>query len=400
MLNNNKNNILSLFAITFTISGAFGILSPTLMFSIENLGATQSFATQVLAFYSISQFISGPILGKMSDNFGRKPVIFSTMLLGLLCYFTLTQANSLFLVTLSLIGAGICSGTTSVIFATVTDITTPETRSRGIGLTGASIGLGFTIGPFIGGILAASEASNATIYLPAIGSVCLIAVGLLCAITLNLPQTKKDVNSVKSIIWQPISFKILLNSPFIRSCCIFMFVLTCALSMMESTLSFFLQNKYEWGPKHISWLLSYGGLLIVFIQMKLIGPLTDRYGSKNLVKAGIFSMCLGLSILAFSPVYYGIPFGITFVGIGIAIFNTSLLALTSYNCQESERGLTLGTVVSMQSLGRSFGPSISGYLYKNLITLPILTGIVMLLTLLVLTFTPLSKFSQPQPEPK
>jgi len=362
--------------IVFAIMSAFALLLPSIMFFLENLGATKATATQVLAGYSFAQFVAGPFLGRLSDRVGRKPIILCGLFLSAGCYTYLTFfAVSVSTVAFGLVGAGLCSGIVAVSLAAVADITDPKDRSKNMGFIGASIGLAFTLGPALGAYLSSKEAMSVTISLSTAASAAVLGVGLLAAMRLpvrrevNHEQPKSVNNSfVKRL--EPTVF----TQPVLLLICVLMLLFTVSLSMMEPIMPYLVRDRYEWGPREMGFLFAYVGLILIIVQGKFIGPLTKRFGTKKLLKNGTILMAVGLLILILTPVSYGILLGLTLTSIGAALFNTSLLAIASLSAALKERGALLGTVQSMQALGRSFGPFLAGWLYQKAPATPLLAG--------------------------
>ncbi|MBL4838122.1 MAG: MFS transporter [Kordiimonadaceae bacterium] len=392
-----------LFCVVFSVMAAFAMLLPSFLFFLENLGASKAAATQVLACYSLSQFVAGPILGRLSDRVGRRPVILTGLAGAILCYGNLAfNADSVAEVLFSLIGAGLCSGIVAVSFAAVADITAPSARSKGLGMIGASIGLAFTAGPAFGAYLASEQAALAVITTAAKASCLVLVFGFIVGTRLkhgkkalaslatkalekptqektgdNTISTKPSVASVgqRGVVGKIRSMGLMAQRPIIGVLCVLMFLFTISLAMMEPVTPYLVHDRYGWGPKDMGALFAYAGLLVVLVQGKLIGPLTRRFGEKTLMRTGIVFMATGLLCMMITPVSGGMWLGFTFTSIGGAMFNTSLLALTSQKAAGSERGLVLGMVQSMQALARTFGPLVAGFLYQQVSILPLAMGV-------------------------
>lgn len=364
--------------IVFAVMAAFALLLPSLMFFLENLGASKATATQVLAAYSFAQFVAGPILGRISDKLGRKPVIAAGLTLSFLCYlFLAVKAASVGTVAIGLIGAGLCSGIVAVVLATVADITADTSRAKNMGAVGASIGFAFTAGPGLGAYLAATQAQEATIEAQALVSCIVLLMGLLTAIRfIPTAVCGNDTNITVSLGEKVHSFHQLNQRPILRIICLSMFVFTVALAMMEPVLPYLVNERYAWGPRDMGYLFAYVGLLIIIVQGKLVGPLSQRFGSYVLVKSGIIMMAVGLLTMILTPVSLGILAGLTFTSVGGAIFNTSVFAITSHQATADGRGVSMGLVQSMQALGRSFGPLVAGGLYQVVPTFPLSAGVI------------------------
>lgn len=373
-----------LFLVIFVVMGSFALLLPSIMFVLQNLGASEALATPILASYGFAQFLSGPIWGRMSDRVGRKPVLVGSLVLAALSYaFIAFGADSVLKLHLGLVFTGLCAGNSAVLYAAVTDLTGQEGRAKGMGLIGAGIGLAFTVGPAVGAVLGGASAEVANISAPAQVSLvaCIagaIAVGLLFreSFTRDGAMTVQGVGRLQAIFRvgrQPL----LLQLSFVM--CLFTF----GLAMMESIMSYLMNDKHGWGPRDLGIMFAYFGLILIVVQGGLVGRLAKRFGERTLAKSGIIFMAFGLASIAFSPVVAGVFVGLTFVSVGTAIFNTSVLSVASKDSAPGERGLVMGVFQSMQALGRSIGPILTGLLYGVFPELPFVVSIAVMLALLV-----------------
>jgi DHA1 family tetracycline resistance protein-like MFS transporter len=182
--------MLILFMTTFVIVLGFGLVIPLLPFYIERVGGGPEIITLVIALHSLLQFIFAPTIGRLSDRYGRKPVLIWTMLLGIVSFVILGFADSLWMVILSRSLGGLAAGNVGVIFAYATDVSSPENRAKFLGYIGAAFSLGFMFGPAIGGLLAGADVENANFMLPALSGAALATITWF-AIIAFLPESLK-----------------------------------------------------------------------------------------------------------------------------------------------------------------------------------------------------------------
>ena len=173
--------MLILFLIVFIDLVGFGIIIPLLPFFAEHYAASPAMVGFLLASYSLTQFIAAPFWGRISDRFGRRPVLLITLFGAAVSYVLLGVSNSLFMLFIARGLGGFMAGNISAAFAYVADVTTPENRSRGMGAIGAAFGSGFIAGPAIGGILAGPDPINADFRTPALAAAGLSAIALVMA---------------------------------------------------------------------------------------------------------------------------------------------------------------------------------------------------------------------------
>jgi len=372
-----------LFLVVFLVMAGFAMLLPSIMYVLENLGASQAEATPILASYSLSQFIIGPVWGRLSDWFGRRPILIITLLGASGCYlFLATMADTPALVLLGLTLVGIFSGNTSVVMAAVSDLTTAENRAKGMGLMGAAIGLAFTLGPPLGGVVGGSDAATATISVSAAIAAGLLLTGAL-VVAVRFRESHADHKEDRGQISRLEAFGRIRTRPILMQICLMMLMFTVPLSMMESVLSYFMETRYAWGPPDMGKLFLVIGLVLMVVQGGLIGRLNNRFGEISLARAGVFFMGLGLFLILIVPTAGLVFIGIAATSVGTALFNTSMSALASHRAKPTERGAVMGVFQSMQSLGRSTGPLAAGLLNQELNGLPLLAGgLIMVLVLL------------------
>ncbi len=359
-----------LFLIMFSVMAGFAVLLPTIVYHLENLGATSAEATQILACYSFAQFFSGTLLGRLSDRLGRKPVLVAGLFGAFAAYgFLHLYAFDLVSTLVGLVLAGFSSGIVAVIFASVTDMTLPENRAKGMGAMGAGIGLAFTLGPAIGAFLGAANATEATIQTPVLASLGFVVLGLLSAIRLKIVVLSTDNQEEEIGGWKLVEAK-----PVLMQMAFLMFLFTATTALTEPIMPLLLDYRYGWGPKELGTVFGYVGLIIILVQGGLVGPLARRYGERNLVVTGVLLQFVGLMILIYTPVSFGIFVGLAFTSVGGALFNTNVLAIASMQARESRRGVILGAFQSMMSVGRSTGPLAAGLLFTMNPDMPMFVG--------------------------
>jgi MFS family permease len=171
----------------------FGIMIPILAYYVVQLGGGPELATFCMALYAIGMFISTPILGRLSDFHGRRPILMLSMIGAIIGYLMLGFAESLWVVALSRLLAGLMAGNIAAAQAYITDITSEENRAKGMGLIGAAFGLGFIIGPALGSYLAGDDFATANLFLPAMVSVGMCAAAFL-AILFLLPESLDETH--------------------------------------------------------------------------------------------------------------------------------------------------------------------------------------------------------------
>jgi len=343
----------------------FGIVLPILPLYAKNdpFNATPIEIGAVFAVYSLMQFFFTPILGKLSDRYGRRPILFFSLMGSALGYLVLGLANTLFLVFLGRIISGITGGNISTAQAYIADVTSKENRAKGMGLFGAAFGLGFILGPAIAGLLS-KYGIHVPFYFAAI-----LSFANATTLYFVLPE------SVKKGLPQPQGrsrFAELIESFRQKEYGILnllYFLLIVAFSMMTYSFVLYTDHVFYYNAEQNGYLFTFVGIISVIGQGFLFGSLVKRVGEGVLAAAGCVFMVGSLfAIPLVSPANGGLTallFICTFMALGNAFASPSLMSLVSKISHEHEQGKSLGIMQSIASLARAIGPTIGGILLNN-----------------------------------
>ena len=338
----------------------FGIVIPLLSFYAETYGATPLQVTLLMATYSLAQFLMAPVWGALSDKYGRRPVLLFSVAataLGLAGFAAAASVPMLFLFrTLH----GVATANISTAQAAVADVTPPEKRAMGMGLIGAAFGVGFTVGPVVGG-----ELSTFGMSVPIWVAAGLSALNFALAFFL-LPETRKPgVGHRRERPLNPMRFLEVARHPAVGLCVVLTFVLTLAFAMMESTFSLFAEHARGLDAPAIGRMFGVAGLVMIFIQGGLIGPLVRAFGERRLVPLGVALLAGALALLPLAPPVLPMVIVFVVIAIGQGITNPSLQGLISRGTSEDEQGFVLGTNQSMSALARALGPIVGGLAFTG-----------------------------------
>ena len=373
-----------IFLVTFIGLMGFGIILPLFPFYAERLGAGPEIITLSMAFFSVGQFIAAPFWGRVSDSIGRKKVLVLTLFGSAISYIILAFAPTITTVILSRILSGFMAGNISIAFAYVTDITDNENRSAGLGKVSAGLGLGFMTGPAIGGLLAGNDVANANYILVALSGAGINLIAMLATIFFlkeSLPvEDRRPFGSVLNLFEKGTFSPEKTILPLIICGLIFY----TAMSLMEAIFPLWSNSIFNYGPTNIGTVFFVLGFIGVVIQGGLIGPMTKVIGEKKLVQIASLSVALGLILTGLSSDEVTLWIGLSFYGMGAAIFNPSLSSLISKRAKPYERGKFLGQYQSASAMGRIIGPAFSGVLYANFIaSAPLYLGAIVVLPIIV-----------------
>jgi MFS family permease len=378
------------------IMGSFAMLLPAIMYVLENMGVSTGFSTPVIAAYSLAQFISGPQWGRLSDRIGRKRALCFALTGSTISFLIMALfASEVWVLFITMVMAGFFSGALAVVFAAVSDITTQENRTRGMGILGAGIGLSFVIGTAIGGSVAGDTAATASILGPAFAASIACFSGFMVILlffkeTYKPSQHTEAADLPSSQLSRFAAFQSVARHSGLLKLSFLILAFTFSLALMEPLVPKYIKVHFGWGPVEMRNIFIFMGLTIAITQGGLVGPLARRFGEYKLVTTGLGLMAFGLIMLASIPQEIFIIIALTLTGLGTALFNASALSMAATQAQAHERGAVMGVVQSMQSLGRSFGPMLTGFLFDLSWAIPFwLGGGILLIS--VFWFSTLSK---------
>lgn len=374
--------VIAFFTIFLDLLG-FGIVIPVNSFYVESLGASPMTVTMLSATYSLMQFLFSPFWGRLSDKLGRRPIILISVAFSALGHLIFGMSSTIAVVFLARILAGFGNANLGTAQAIISDSTTSENRAKGMGLIGAAFGLGFLLGPAIGGF-----AGQYSPQAPALVAAALAAINFISA-WLFLPETRVFGASSNNALHRKIfSFEALgraVQLPNVSTILKISFINTAAFAMFEVVIGLMMERAYlpsegRGTHEHIAaaakltaWFLVTVGITAVIIQGGLIGRLSKKFGEVALIKTGLLIM--SLSVLSMPLVASHAPYETMLIcacllAAGTGIFNPSQSALISKSTPADEQGGILGLNQSMSALGRVFGPVLSGAMFEMNMGLP------------------------------
>lgn len=355
--------LLPLFLIVVVDLLGFGIIIPLFPFMGVRFGLSPAEITLILGAYSACQFVAAPFWGGLSDRYGRRPILMTSMLGASASYFMLAFGDSIFWLVASRVLGGFMAGNISAAMAYAADVTPPEHRARGMGMIGAAVGLGFMMGPALGGLLAGGDAATANYAAPALTAAALsllaaIAVWAFLAESHTAEQRAQHAGQRRRS-----NLQLVLERPALALLITATLLFTTAHAMLESIVALWALAKFGFGPRQVGLLLLLMGAVLVLMQGAVIGRITPRFGERNVAVGGVIAYLGGLALLAFTaPLAWSIVGGVC-CGIGAGAFSPSASSLVSKLATAQERGVVMGTYQSASSLARVIGPAISGVLY-------------------------------------
>jgi MFS family permease len=361
--------LLIIFFTVFVDLVGFGIIIPLNPYLAEAFGATPFMVGVLMSVYSLMQFIFSPIWGQLSDRFGRRPIILWSLLGASVAHAAFGFAHTMTGLLLARAFAGLFGGNISTAMAYIADITSEKDRSKGMGLVGAAFGLGFILGPLIGGVFAGvGKHLGATPPLgesfPALIASAICLLNFLFAYKFlsesRRPGGPAPVRGLRfQRIWRALS------TPVLGTIMFLVFINTFAMAHIEASLFLLVQDRFHWSLQQASFGFGYIGLILVFTQGYLIRKVMPKAGERNLLLIGLLSSCAGFGLISISHGLALMAVAVTFIGVGNGLVNPSLSGSVSLVSGPEVQGNNLGVSQSLSSLARILGPAIGGALYQH-----------------------------------
>lgn len=356
-----KMALLLIFLTVFIDLIGFGIVIPLLPKFATHFGADGFTVGLLVMSYSLMQFFMTPVWGRLSDRIGRRPVLLISMAASSVGYLLWGFAGTLAVLFASRIVAGLGSANIAVAQAYISDVTTPENRAKGMGLIGAAFGLGFTLGPAVGGLL-----SQYGINAVGFGAAAFSFVAFLFALfALPEPQNRSRAGHDRYRTEEGFLARTLSNSSLRIPLAIF-FLSTFAFANMETTLVLLATKWYGFTSADISWLFTFVGFVMVMVQGGFVGRAAKRSGEKSLILAGSLLVAVGFMLTVLLHQVWGLYLAMGVIACGISINNPSNQSMLSKLANPSETGGVLGVGQSLSTLGRILGPMAGGAAYQYL----------------------------------
>lgn len=358
---NKRLGALFLFSIIDTLG--FGILIPLVPYMADRFGARPELITPILGSYSLCQLIAAPWWGRLSDAHGRRPILMSSLAGACLSYVILGGARNLWWLLASRMLAGFMAGNIAAAFAYASDVSPIEKRAASMGLVGAAIGIGFTLGQPLGGLLAGADAHTANFVAPAAVSAALSVLAILL-VRFVLPESHTP-GQRREHPEEPRrgSLRLLRERPPLAFIAAATLLVTYSQSILESIFAIWALHRYGLGPRAVGLLLFGVALPALAMQGGLVRVLAPRFGEARLAMCGALAYVAGLSTLALSATLPMTVAGLVLCGAGLGAYNPSAFALASRQARGHDRGAVMGTYVASASLARVLGPFTSGSIY-------------------------------------
>ena len=372
-----------LWLVVFISLAGFGITTIPFPFVAEELGASEFWRTfGGPGVFSLFQLVATPIWGRFSDIYGRKPILVLSTAGTILAFLWLAYASTLESLLIARAFGGIMSGNLAAAFAYATDVTDPKDRAKGLGIVASAFGVGFAIGPLIGGFLG-MVGGVPSMHWPGLASAALSAlafVGTVFFLPESLPKemrrTRKPANETSAGGTPPVagaasvasesSMKVFRSNPVLLGLVSTSLIVAIAGGVMQSVFQFWGRDLFNYSLRDIGLHFTAFALLSAVGQAGLIGPLSKRFGEKRVALVSAFGIAIGLMMFAVAQNDAMVWAAISLFGLANGLFLPAITSLVSFEADPRSRGTVMGMFNASSSAGRIVGPAISGPIYFKL----------------------------------
>ncbi len=399
-----KAPLFLIFLTVFIDLVGFGVIIPVMPSYAQALHADGFTVGLLIAAYSAMQFLFTPFWGRLSDHVGRRPILLVSLAASTVGYLIWGFSGTLAMLFVSRLVAGAGNANIACAQAYVADVTTAENRAKGMGLIGAAFGLGFVLGPAIGGLCLGGHlpemfaAFGQFLHLPIASSLnglqlvgfvaaALSLIDLILTFFLLPEPEKRSSAGTERFNLKPSFYFDTLTSQELRVSLAIFFISTFAFANMEATLVLLTNKEYGFTPFQNSMMFTYIGLLIVLVQGGLIHRLVKKYGEKNLIAIGCLLIALGLLLTPLTVDLRVLAVALALLAFGSGINTPSNQSMLSKLAAGDKVGGVLGVGQSLSTLGRILGPMVGGAAFQySGVSCPYYIGAAAMLVAFILSF--------------
>jgi DHA1 family tetracycline resistance protein-like MFS transporter len=360
-----KSLILILLYVFVDVLG-FSLILPLLPFYAATFDASPSLVGLLLAANAITQLIGAPLIGRLSDRYGRRPMLLVSIAGTAISFTMLGLANSLWMLFLSRLLDGLLGGNISLAQAYIADVTDEEKRAKGLGLVGAAFGIGFIFGPVLGGVLSTGDNFGRPALIAAALSLVNL-VGVLLLLPESLPS-KERARRAQSSATTPTARTLwhALHRPCVGPLLVHRFFYGLAFTAFQTLFSLFVQRRLGFTAQTTSYLFTYVGVLIALVQGVGVGLLTERFSDKRLLFASTIVLAGSLLAYAFTPNVWVLLAVVAAIASSSGVLVPVAGSALSKSVSPEEVGGTLGLGAALDGLNRVLAPILGGLLLDAL----------------------------------
>jgi len=369
---------LTLLLVVFIDLIGFGVVIPILPLLIERIGGNAFLVGVVISIFSLFQFLFSPILGRLSDKYGRRPILIASSAINAVSYFLIFISQAFWVIILGRILAGIGSSNLSVAQAYIADTSQAHERTKRMALVGAAFGLGFIVGPLLGGVVSEHFGIAAAFLIPA-----LLAFANTILITIILPESNMALKQhVKIELFSIRVTREVLKPKNISFLLFLFFFVNLALALVIGVFPLYSENKFNWTESQNGIYFGLIGLGSLISQTALIRLLLKKFDESQMIIGGLVVFGLSVMLVGISPAAWFLLTVGPFTSVGFSLLNVNTQSLISLETKPEEQGAVMGVAQSFASLGRVFGPLLGGVIGTFNLSMPYVVSGILTLTIL------------------
>jgi MFS family permease len=367
-----RSPLLPIFLIVLVDILGYTIVLPLLGFYAERFGASAFVATLLVSVYAFCSLISSPILGRLSDRFGRRRLLLISQAGTCVGFLVLGVANSLLLVFLGRILDGVTAGNLTIAQAYISDNTEAKDRSKAFAVIGIAFGIGFMFGPLISGQL-----SKLGLHAPFLAAACLSLLSMACTYFLLPKESVKHAvanddgprppagRRPSAFDWQ--TYAEYLKRPGVGNLMLQFFLFSFAFSCFTGNFALFAERRFGWGPDQVGYLFAVSGFLGIILQGGLIGRLVKKFGEPKLAVAGFFAAAVAYAVLGLAHTMLVLGVSVLFSAFGNGVLRPVVTSRITQAVGRHEQGAALGVSQSLGSIAMTLAPPTGGLLINSLL---------------------------------
>ncbi len=365
-----RSPLMPMFLIVMVDVLGFTIVIPLLPFYAERFGASPLVATTLVSVYAVCSLISTPVIGRLSDQYGRKPLLMYSQLGTCAGFLVLGFSESLLMVFIGRILPGLSAGNLSIAQAYISDHTAPENRTKAFGVIGVAFGIGFMFGPALGGWLGSIE-----LHLPFIVAAGFSAVAMFFTYTLLPKEERAPMATVSAtgpggrrpsaFDWR--TYAEYFGRPALRAIYVQFFLFSFGFSCFFSGFALFAEHnpRLRWGPDEVGYLFTYAGFLGIILQGGLLGRMVKKWGEFKLTIFSFIAAVIAYAIVGFAQTAVMLVIASTINAFGQGILRPVLTARLTQAVGRHEQGVVLGISGSLGSVAMAMSPPVGGLLLNS-----------------------------------
>jgi len=368
--------LLPIFLVVLVDVLGFTIVYPLLPFYAEHFGASPLIATTLVSVYALCSLVSTPVIGRLSDQYGRRRLLLISQAGTCAGFVVLWYSSSLWMVFLGRVLDGITAGNLSIAQAYISDHTRPENRAKAFGVIGIAFGIGFFFGPGMAGWLGAYQ-----LQLPFLVAACLSAGSMICSFVLlepgasHVPEAQGAAPSLpggtRPAVFQLSTYLDYFRRPGLGSLYLQFFLFAFSFTAFMSGFALFAERRFTtsngapWTSREVGFMFAYSGFLGIILQGGILGRLVKRFGEPRLAIAGFLAAAIAYAMLGFAATLWVLLVAASISAFGNGVLRPVVTSEITQAVGRHEQGIAIGISGSLNSLAMTVAPPVGGSLLDH-----------------------------------